>query len=149
MSSPSYFEDFEVGTIQEFGEYEVTVDEIIDFAKKYDPFPFHISKNAAEKTVFGGIISSGWLTALVWLGMMHKSFLSYDTIMGSPGHEEMTWPKPVRPDDKVTGQLEILESRNSKSKPGLGFVRYEAKLFNQDNEIVFLTKSTLMIKSRI
>ena len=81
--------------------------------------------------------------------MMHRSFLSYDAVMGSPGHEEMTWPKPVRPDDKVTGQLEILESRNSKSKPGLGFVRYEAKLFNQDNEIVFLTKSTLMIKSRI
>ena len=80
--------------------------------------------------------------------MMHKSFLSYETIMGSPGHEEMTWPKPVRPGDTATGQLEILESRKSKSKPGLGFVRYEAKLFNMDKEIVFLTKSTLMIKSR-
>ena len=68
--------------------------------------------------------------------------------MGSPGHEEMTWPKPVRPGDKVSGQLEILESRKSKSKPSLGFVRYEAKLINQKNEIVFLTKSTLMIKSR-
>ena len=144
-----YAEDYNIGDIFDLGRYIPRKKEIIDFAKKYDPFPFHINKNAAEKTVFGGIISSGWLTALVWLGMMHKSFLSYDTIMGSPGHEEMTWPKPVRPGDKVIGQLEILESRKSKSKPGLGFVRYEAKLFNKDKEIVFLTKSTLMIKSRI
>ena len=81
--------------------------------------------------------------------MMHSSFLSYDTTMGSPGHEEMIWPKPVRPGDCVSGQLEILESRKSKSKPGLGFVRYEARLFNQNNDLVFLTKSTLMIKSQI
>ena len=68
--------------------------------------------------------------------------------MGSPGHEEMIWPKPVRPGDSVSGHLEILESRESKSKPELGFIRYEAKLVNQENEIVFITKSTLMIKTR-
>ena len=143
-----YVEDFKKGEMFHLGEYVFSEDEIVDFAEKYDPFPFHTNKDAAEKTLFGGIISSGWLTALVWLGMMHKSFLSHDTTMGSPGHEEMTWPKPVRPGDKVSGQLEILESRKSKSKPSLGFVRYEAKLINQKNEIVFLTKSTLMIKSR-
>ena len=143
-----YVEDFKKGDIFDLGEHTFSEEEIVDFAKKYDPFPFHIDKNAAEKTVFLGIISSGWLTALVWLGMMHKSFLSYDTTMGSPGHEEMIWPKPVRPGDSVSGRLEILESRKSKSKPGLGFVRYEAKLINQNNEIVFLTKSTLMIKAQ-
>ena len=143
-----YVEDFKKGDIFDLGEHTFSEEEIVDFAKKYDPFPFHIDKNAAEKTVFGGIISSGWLTALVWLKMMHNSFLSYDTTMGSPGHEEMIWPKPVRPGDSVSGQLEILESRKSKSKPALGFVRYEAKLVNQENEIVFITKSTLMIKTR-
>ena len=143
-----YVEDFKKGDIFDIGEHTFSEEEIIDFAKKYDPFPFHINKDAAEKTVFEGIISSGWLTALVWLGMMHKSFLSYDTTMGSPGHEEMIWPKPVRPGDTVSGQLEVLESRGSKSKPELGFVRYEAKLVNQENEIVFITKSTLMIKTR-
>ena len=143
-----YVEDFKKGDIFDIGEHTFSEEEIIDFAKKYDPFPFHINKDAAEKTVFGGIISSGWLTALVWLGMMHKSFLSYDTTMGSPGHEEMIWPKPVRPGDCVSGQLEILDCRKSKSKPALGFVRYEAKLVNQVNEIVFITKSTLMIKTR-
>ena len=143
-----YVEDFKKGDIFDLGMHTFSEEEIIDFAKKYDPFPFHIDRNAAEKSVFSGIISSGWLTALVWLGMMHKSFLSYDTTMGSPGHEEMIWPKPVRPGDSVSGQLEILESRKSKSKPGLGFVRYEAKLINQNNEIVFVTKSTLMIKAQ-
>ena len=143
-----YVEDFKKGDIFDLGKHAFSEEEIVDFAKKYDPFPFHIDKNAAEKTVFSGIISSGWLTALVWLGMMHKSFLSYDTTMGSPGHEEMIWPKPVRPGDSVSGRLEILESRKSKSKPGLGFVRYEAKLINQNNEIVFVTKSTLMIKAQ-
>ena len=143
-----YVEDFKKGDNFNLGKHTFSEEEIVDFAKKYDPFPFHIDKNAAEKTVFSGIISSGWLTALVWLGMMHKSFLSYDTTMGSPGHEEMIWPKPVRPGDSVSGRLEILESRKSKSKPGLGFVRYEAKLINQNNEIVFLTKSTLMIKAQ-
>ena len=143
-----YVEDFKKGDIFDLGKQTFSEEEIVDFAKKYDPFPFHIDKNAAEKTVFSGIISSGWLTALVWLGMMHKSFLSYDTTMGSPGHEEMIWPKPVRPGDSVSGRLEILESRKSKSKPGLGFVRYEAKLINQNNDIVFVTKSTLMIKSQ-
>ena len=143
-----YVEDFKKGDIFDIGEHTFSEEEIVDFAKKYDPFPFHIDRSAAEKSVFSGIISSGWLTALVWLGMMHKSFLSYDTTMGSPGHEEMIWPKPVRPGDSVSGQLEILESRKSKSKPGLGFVRYEAKLINQNNETVFVTKSTLMIKSQ-
>ena len=143
-----YVEDFKKGNVFDLGEHTFSEEEIVDFANKYDPFPFHTDKNAAEKTVFGGIISSGWLTALVWLGMMHKSFLSYDTTMGSPGHEEMIWPKPVRPGDCVSGQLEILESRKSKSKPALGFVKYEAKLVNQANEIVFITKSTLMIKTR-
>ena len=143
-----YVEYFKKGDIFDLGMHSFSEEEIVDFAKKYDPFPFHIDRNAAEKSVFSGIVSSGWLTALVWLGMMHKSFLSYDTTMGSPGHEEMIWPKPVRPGDSVSGQLEILESRKSKSKPGLGFVRYEAKLINQNNESVFVTKSTLMIKSQ-
>ena len=109
-----YAEDFKKGDIFDLGEYAFSEDEIIDFAKKYDPFPFHINKDAAEKTVFGGIISSGWLTALIWLGMMHKSFLSYDTIMGSPGHEEMTWPKPVRPEK--TEFLSIESNFNNSDK---------------------------------
>ena len=144
-----FAEDYKVGDSFELGQFEVTREEVVEFAQKYDPFPFHVDDEAAKATVFGGIISSGWLTALVWLRLMHSQFLCYETVLGSPGHEEMVWPTPVRPGDRLSGTVEIKESRVSKSKPELGFVRYTAKLTNQENEAVFITTSTLMVKSRL
>ena len=143
-----FAEDYKAGDSFELGQFEVTRKEVVEFAQKYDPFPFHIDDEAAEATVFGGIISSGWLTALVWLRLMHKNFVCYETVLGSPGHEEMVWPTPVRPGDRLSGIVEIKESRVSKSKPELGFVRYTAKLTNQKNDEVFITTSTLIVKSR-
>ena len=143
-----YAEDYNEGDVFELGMYKVTGEEIVDFARYYDPFPFHIDEHAAKETVFGGIISSGWLTALVWLRLMHKEFICYETILGSPGHEKMVWPTPVRPGDRLRGRVEIKESRVSKSKPDLGFVRYTATLKNQDNNEVFVTTSTLIVKPR-
>ena len=143
-----FAEDYKVGDSFELGQFEVTREEVVEFAQKYDPFPFHVDDEAAKATVFGGIISSGWLTALVWLRLMHSQFLCYETVLGSPGHEEMVWPTPVRPGDRLSGTVEIKESRVSKSKPELGFVRYTAKLTNQENEAVFITTSTLMVKSK-
>jgi len=143
-----YAEDFEVGEKFDLGRYHVTREEIVDFAQKYDPFPFHVDEEFASKTVFGGIISSGWLTSLVWLRLMHKNFLEYETVLGSPGHEEVKWPTPVRPDDQLEGTLEVLEQRVSRSRPDLGFVRYRATLTNQNDETVFDTTSTMIIKPR-
>ena len=143
-----FSEDFKPGEIYDLGKYTVSRNEIIDFAKKYDPFPFHIDDKAAAETVFGGIISSGWLTSLIWLQLMHQNFLTYETILGSPGHEEVKWPYPVRPDDELQGNAEILESRVSKSRPDMGFVRYRATLLNQNGEVVFDTTSTLIVKPR-
>tara|TARA_Y100000588_G_scaffold370867_1_gene441550 strand:+ start:525 stop:980 length:456 start_codon:yes stop_codon:yes gene_type:complete len=143
-----YAEDFEVGEKFDLGRYYVTREEIVDFAQKYDPFPFHVDEEFASKTVFGGIISSGWLTSLVWLRLMHKNFLEYETVLGSPGHEEVKWPTPVRPDDQLEGTLEVLEQRVSSSRPDLGFVRYRATLTNQNDETVFDTTSTMIIKPR-
>ena len=143
-----YAEDFEVGEKFDLGRYHVTREEIVDFAQKYDPFPFHVDEEFASKTVFGGIISSGWLTSLVWLRLMHKNFLEYETVLGSPGHEEVKWPTPVRPDDQLEGTLEVLEQRVSSSRPDLGFVRYRATLTNQNDETVFDTTSTMIIKPR-
>ena len=79
---------------------------------------------------------------------MHQKFLTYETILGSPGHEEVKWPNPVRPDDELQGSAEILESRVSKSRPDMGFVRYRAILLNQNGEVVFDTTSTLIVKPR-
>ena len=143
-----YAEDYKRGDVFDLGLYAVTRDEIVEFAKRYDPFPFHVNDKAAQATVFGGVIASGWLTALIWLRLMHRTFLCYETTLGSPGHEEMNWPKPVRPGDQLTGRVEVKESRTSRSKPELGFVRYTATLSNQDGEKVFLTTSTLIVKSR-
>ena len=143
-----YVEDYKAGDVFELGTYDITYEEIIEFSQKYDPFPFHIDDRMAQETVFGGIISSGWLTALVWLRLMHKAFLCYETTLGSPGHEELIWPTPVRPGDQLSGQVEIKESRVSKSKPDLGFVRYTSKLTNQKDEEVFLTTSTMIVKPR-
>ena len=143
-----FAEDYKVGDSFELGQFEVTRKEVVEFAQKYDPFPFHVDDEAAKATVFGGIISSGWLTALVWLRLMHRHFVCYETVLGSPGHEEMVWPTLVRPGDCLSGSVEIKESRVSKSKPELGFVRYTAKLTNQENEEVFITTSTLIVKSR-
>ncbi len=143
-----FAEDYKAGDTLDLGSFDVTREEIVEFAQKYDPFPFHIDDEAAKATVFGGIISSGWLTALVWLRLMHNNFVCYETVLGSPGHEEMVWPTPVRPGDRLTGTVEIKESRVSKSKPDLGFVRYTAKLTNQNNDEVFMTTSTLIVKSR-
>ena len=143
-----YAEDYKAGDVFDFGAYDVTHDEIIEFSQQYDPFPFHVDDQAAKETVFGGIISSGWLTALVWLRLIHKAFSCYETTLGSPGHEELNWPTPVRPGDRLSGQVEIKESRVSKSKPDLGFVRYTSKLTNQEGEEVFLTTSTMIVKPR-
>ena len=143
-----FAEDDKAGDSFELGQFEVTQKEVVEFAQKYDPFPFHVDDEAAKASVFGGIISSGWLTALVWLRLMHSPFVCYETVLGSPGHEEMLWPTPVRPGDRLSGTVEIKESRISKSKPELGFVRYTATLTNQKLDDVFVTTSTLMIKSR-
>ena len=143
-----YAEDYNAGEIFDLGTYDVTREEIIEFSRKYDPFPFHIDDQAAQETVFGGIISSGWLTALVWLRLMHKAFLCHETTLGSPGHEEMIWSTPVRPGDQLSGQVEIKESRVSKSKSDLGFARYTSTLSNQAGEDVFVTTSTLIVTPR-
>ena len=143
-----YAEDYKPGDTFDLGTYEISRDEIVEFARQYDPFPFHVDEEAARETIFGGIISSGWLTALVWLRLMHKHFITAE-VVGSLGHEEMKWPAPVRPGDRLHGQLEIKESRVSKSKPDIGFVRYAATLTRQTGEQVFLTTSTLIVKSRM
>jgi len=146
--SGRFAQDFRVGDEFELSSYSIMRDELVDFARKYDPFPFHLDEQSAKATPFGGIIASGWMTALIWLKLMHESLLDPSTVLGSPGHEEMNWPTPVRPGDTLHGRVEIKESRLSKTKPGIGFVRYTAKLYNQRDECVFVTTSTLIVRAR-
>lgn len=143
-----YAEDYRAGEVFELGSHEMTAGEIVEFAKQYDPQPFHIDEEAAKKTIHGGLISSGWLTGIIMLRLMQRGFICMETSMGSPGHDELRWLKPVRPGDRLTGRVEVLDVKISKSRPEMGFVNNVATLTNQHGEVVFRMKSAAIFKTR-
>ena len=114
-----YFEDIEVGSRKAFGHYDVTLDEVVGFASKYDPQPFHLSDEAAAKTHFGRLSASGWHTCAMTMAMIVKSFEdSQEAGLGAAGIDELRWLKPVYPGDTLRCESEILEKRASQSRPG-------------------------------
>ena len=105
-----YFEDIAVGEVREFGEYEVTREEILAFAEQYDPQPFHVDEAAAEASQFGGLIASGWHTASMCMRMLVDNHLSEAASAGARGVRELTWVAPVRPGDTLTCRLEVVDT---------------------------------------
>jgi acyl dehydratase len=141
MSQPTwYFEDFEVDKTIDVGSCTMTEEEIMDFASKYDPQPFHVDKAAAAKSIYGGIIASGWHTCGVIMRLMVDGFLSKAASMGSPGVDEVRWLKPVRPGDTLSVSTTVLEMRPSTSKPDRGVVVSEWRAKNQHGELVATVK---------
>ncbi|WP_435154883.1 MaoC family dehydratase [Amycolatopsis sacchari] len=132
-----YFEDYVPGSTHEFGNVKVTEAEIVEFATRYDPQPFHVDAAAAADGPFGGLIASGWHTASLMMRVLADNYLSPVSSLGSPGIDELRWPKPVRPGDELRLRVHVVESRPSKSKPDRGLVRSRIELLNQDDEIVF------------
>ncbi|OWW19352.1 MaoC family dehydratase [Noviherbaspirillum denitrificans] len=143
-----YFEDFEPGKTIEVGTLTVTEEEIIEFATKYDPQPFHIDKVAAGKSMYGGIIASGWHTCGMIMRLMVDGFLNQAASLGSPGVDEIRWIKPVRGGDTLHVTTTALEVRPSGSKPNRGVVvtLWEAK--NQHGEVVATIKGMGMFGRR-
>jgi acyl dehydratase len=131
-----YWEDFPVGLVREFGGMTLTKEEIVRFAKQYDPQPFHVDEEAARHTVFGGLVASGWQTCSVAMRMMCDAYLLESASAGSPGIESIRWTVPVRPGDTLRLRLTVLEARVLKSKPHIGLVRNKWEMFNQQNEQV-------------
>ena len=144
-----YAEDYLPGEVFDLGSQTVSEEEILEFARKYDPQPIHTDKAFAEKSHFGGLISSGWLTALIMFRMMLQGFICQETSLGSPGHDETRWLKPVRPGDTLHGRIEVGEVRISRSKPEMGFMQTTATLTNQHGEVVFLLRSAAIFKTRM
>jgi len=144
-----YAEDYLPGTVFDLGSETISEEEILEFARKYDPQPIHTDKAFATQSPFGGLISSGWLTALILFRMMLRGFICQETSLGSPGHDETRWLKPVRPGDTLHGRVEVGEVRISQSKPGMGFVQNTATLTNQDGEVVLRIRSAAIFKTRI
>jgi len=131
-----YWEDFPVGLTREFGGMTLTKEDIVRFAKQYDPQPFHVDEEAAKHTVFEGLVASGWQTCSVAMRMMCDAYLLESASAGSPGIESIRWTAPVRPGDTLRVRLTVLEARVLKSKPHIGLVRNKWEMFNQKNEQV-------------
>jgi len=135
-----YFEDFEVGKTIQVGSRIVTEEEIIDFATKFDPQPFHVDKEAAARSIYGDIIASGWHTCGMIMRLMVDGLLKEAASMGSPGVDEVRWIKPVRGGDTLTVSTTVLETRPSGSKPDRGVVVTVWKATNQHGEVVATIK---------
>jgi acyl dehydratase len=130
------FDDFEPGQIYELGTKTVTEDEIIDFARQFDPQPFHLDPEAAKDSVFGGIIASGWHTGAMWMRLYVDSLLGGGSGQGSSGIEELRWLAPVRPGDVLSGRLTILETSTSERHRDRGSIRIRGEMVNQDGVTV-------------
>ena len=115
-----YFEDYGKGEVFESGDYLITREEVIDFAGRYDPQPFHLDEEAARQSIFGGLIASGWMTCGVLMRMLVDDFISPVSSMGSPGVDELRWLKPVRPGDRLRARVTVVDSRRSASRPDRG-----------------------------
>jgi acyl dehydratase len=135
---PRYYEDFVEGSVETYGPKLVTREEIVAFAAEFDPQPMHLDENAARKTMMGGLVASGWHTCMIMMRLFTDGMLLDSSSMGAPGVEELRWLKPVRPGDKLSARLTVLDKRVSKSRPDIGFVRLQIELVNQNNEVVIL-----------
>lgn len=131
-----YFEDYVVGATYEFGDIAVDAAEIIEFASRYDPQAIHTDPAAAATGPFGGIIASGWQTGGLMMRLFVDHYLSRVASIASPGIDELRWLKPVRPGDRLSLRVTVVEVKPSRSKPDRGIVRSLIEVLNQDREVV-------------
>lgn len=124
------------------GSVTVSQEEIIAFARQYDPQPFHIDPNAASFSIYGGLIASGWHTVSLFMRLIVTKLLVDSTSLGSPGVEELRWPLPVRPGDTLSGRMIALETRVSNSRPTMGILRWRGEMRNQDDRLVLTLLGT-------
>ncbi len=144
-----YWEDMEVGRQTEFGSYDVTREEVLEFARKYDPQPFHISDEAAANTHFGRIAASGWHTGAMSMKVLVDAMSKVPQAdLGSPGIDDLRWLKPVYPGDRLTVRGKILDKTPSRSKPGLGTIRTQTIVTNQDGVDVMRYTSIVLMQRR-
>ena len=144
-----YFEDLEIGAETYFGSYEVTRDEVLEFARKYDPQPFHLSDEEAAKTHFGRIAASGWHTCAMTMAVIARHVVEHEQAgLGSPGIDDLRWKRPVYPGDTLHVRSIIVEKTPSRSKPDMGSFRSEMTVTNQDGQPVMTFTSIVLIRKR-
>jgi acyl dehydratase len=147
-NAPRFFEDLTTGEIREFGCYRVSEEEIIEFGTRYDPQPFHVDRETAAQSPFRGLIASGWHTCAMMMRMVVEFSMSKDSVMGSPGVDEIRWLKPVRPGDRLSIRQTVVSTERSKSKPDRGVVKFRTEVLNQVKEIVMHATGMIIYRCR-
>jgi len=143
-----HFEDFVVGETIDHGTRTVSADDIVAFARQFDPQPFHVDVDAPETASLGGLIASGWHIATIFMRMMCDSFLLDSSSMGSPGIETLKWVQPVRPGDALAARSIVIDARASQSRPDRGIVRFRHELADGDGAIVMWFENPVMFGRR-
>ena len=143
-----YLEDFAAGQEFDLGQRAVTRDEIVAFARMFDPQPFHVDEAAAAHSIYGGLIASGWHTVSLFMRLLVDGLLRDSASMGSPGVDEVRWPNPVRPGDVLTASAAIADVRQSRSRPDRGVVSTRYAMRNQDDAPVLAMKGVGMFRRR-
>ena len=143
-----WFDDYAIGESFEFGDHLVTEGEIVEFASRYDPQPFHVDREAAARSHFGGLVASGWMTGAVVMRMMVDHFIAPASAMGSPGVDQLRWLKPVRPGDRLRVRVTVLDVRRSQSKPDRGTIVLRQEALNQHRDVVMSQEGRAMIRCR-
>lgn len=144
-----FFEDLVIDEVESFGKYEVTKEEIIDFASKYDPQPFHLDEEIAKQSVFGTLCASGWHTCGMMMRMIVDRMMDEGMAgMGSPGVDELKWHKPVLAGDILSVRGRVTHKRDSKSRPNIGLVKSHYEVLNQKGEMVMSINTNVMMLKR-
>ena len=143
-----YLEDYAVGQVYRTGRVQIDKEQILAFAKQFDPQPYHLDDDAARKSVFGGLAASGWHTAALTMRLLVDSeFRPANGILGV-GFDDLSWPRPVRPGDELYAESEVLDVRPSKSRPDRGLIRVRTTTLNQDGEPVQIYTGNLLVPRR-
>ncbi|MFO1161576.1 MAG: MaoC family dehydratase [Reyranellaceae bacterium] len=145
---PRYWEDYEIGMKFALGSASFTAEEIVTFARQFDPQSFHIDADAARQSMFGGLIASGWHVTSKLMRLFVDNYIDNRTALGSPGLDQVRWLKPVRPGDTLTAWVECADKVPSKSRPEMGVIHEHWGATNQKGELVLTVKGINMVRRR-
>jgi acyl dehydratase len=148
MTEPRYWDDYQVGQKFSLGSTTFTEQEIVEFARQFDPQPFHIDPEAAKQSIYGGIIASGWHIAAKMMRLFVDNYVDRRTALGSPGLDALRWLKPVRGGDTLAGWVICAAKVPSKSRPTMGIIYEQWEVTNQKGELVMTTKGINMVRRR-
>jgi len=143
-----YFEDFKPGEVIELGSRTITKEAIVAFATEFDPQVFHVDEEAAKRTIYGGLLASGWHTGSLLMRLLYEGLLKGTVSLGSPGIDELRWLRPVRPGDTLSARMTVTESIPSRSKPDRGIIRSVLEMRNQHGEVVLTLRGMSLLGRR-